>query len=61
MAEGKWRGQTLRIKFCGCHGAAILIWGVFVQAVVKAVAGFFHGTSKHLFGVTSFKSPTNTM
>ena len=28
---------------------------IYEQAVVKTVAGFFHGISKHLFGVTRFR------
>jgi len=31
---------------------------IYEQAVVKTVAGFFHGTSKHLFGVTRFRGAT---
>ncbi len=30
---------------------------VYEQAVVKTVAGFFRGSSKHLFGVTRFGTP----
>jgi len=28
---------------------------IYEQAFVKMVAGFFHGISKHLFGVTRYR------
>ena len=31
---------------------------IYEQAVVKTVAGFFHGISKHLFGVTRSRGAT---
>jgi hypothetical protein len=28
---------------------------IYEQAFVKTLAGFFHGNSKHLFGITRFR------
>ena len=33
-------------------------WDIYEQAFVKTFAGFFHGNSKHLFGITRFRGAT---
>jgi hypothetical protein len=41
-----------RIMICSADMSGMMSGDIYEQAVVKTVAGFFRGNSKHLFGVT---------